>query len=158
MSLHDELGFSRRIRLPAHALLLEVVVTAGLLFKELERVVRSRGLTAAQFDILMLLAYQGEGGVLDQTRLGRMLVVNRSNVTGLVDRMEAARLVERLPDPSDRRVRRVRVTAAGRRALGAAERPYLRRVEEVVARLSAGDREGLSRLLETLRAGIRPKR
>ena len=158
MALHHDLGFSRPIRHPAHALLLEVVVTAGLLFKELERVARERGLTGAQFDILMLLAYQGDGGALDQTRLGRMLVVNRSNVSGLVDRMEAAGLVARRPDPSDRRVRRVQITTAGRRALGAAERPYLARVEEVVAALPPADREKMSRLLERLREGLGSRR
>ena len=62
MPLHHELGFTRRIRHSGHALLIEVVATAGLLFKEFERVVRPHGLTGAQFDVLMLLAYLGEGG------------------------------------------------------------------------------------------------
>ena len=38
-----------------------------------------------------------------------------SNVTGLVDRVEALGLVERVPDPGDRRVRLLRLTAKGKR-------------------------------------------
>jgi DNA-binding MarR family transcriptional regulator len=42
-------------------------------------------------------------------------VVDRSNVTGLIDRMETAGWVRRVDDPADRRVYRVALTPAGRR-------------------------------------------
>lgn len=155
MSLGDELGFARPIARPSHATVLEVMVTASLLSREGERVLRRLGLSEPQFNVLMLLAYQSDGDGLDQTSLGRMLVVNRSNVTGLVDRLEAAGWVTRRGDPSDRRVRQVALTPEGRRVLARAEEVYLARVEQVAGGLSASDRRQLSRLLESMRGAVR---
>jgi DNA-binding MarR family transcriptional regulator len=103
----------------------------------------------------MLLRYQTADGSADQTALGRMLVVNRSNVTGLVDRMERDGLVARAGDPEDRRVRRVRMTTAGARLLERAERGYSARTREVVAGLTPAKLATLCRLLETVRTALR---
>jgi DNA-binding MarR family transcriptional regulator len=63
--------------------------------------------------VLSALVAAGEG--ISQRELGDVLVVDRSNVTGLVDRMEKAGWVRRTDDPADRRVYRVTLTPAGRR-------------------------------------------
>lgn len=47
--------------------------------------------------------------------LAAVLACDNSNVTGLVDRLEARGLVARRPNPADRRVKRVVLTAAGAR-------------------------------------------
>ena len=155
MALRDELGLPSPIRHPAHEALLGLVVTAGLLSKEGDRLLRPLGLTDSQFNVLVLLGFQSKEGALDQSTLGRMLVVNRSNVTGLVDRMERAGRVERAADASDRRVKRVRLTAEGRRLLAAADRRYEARVHEVMGALSEREREMLVRTLEKIRAALR---
>jgi len=157
MALSDELGFRRPIATGAHEAVLNVFVTASLLAKEADRVLEAYGLTQAQFDILMLLRYQTEDGSADQTTLGRMLVVNRSNVTGLVDRMERDGLVTRLGDPADRRVKRVRMTPAGSRQLERAEPAYSARTREVMAGLTPAKRATLCQLLETVRAALRER-
>jgi DNA-binding MarR family transcriptional regulator len=154
MPLQQELGFPKPIEEPSHEAVLNILVTADMLAKEGERVVRPAGLTESQFNVLMLLMYQSDGGEMDQTTLGRMLVVNRSNVTGLVDRMEKAGLVVRVPDPRDRRVKRVSTTPAGRRALKDAEALYMERVREVMGALSVKERAVLSGYLERLRAKL----
>jgi DNA-binding MarR family transcriptional regulator len=151
MTLAEELGFRKPIEEPAHEALLEVVVTSDLLSKEGERVVRPFGITEPQFNVLMLLAWQSSGGEMDQTSLGRMLVVNRSNVTGLVDRLEQAGLVSRSLDPSDRRVRLLRLTVEGRRVLARAEEAYVERVHEVMSVLSAAEQRQLGNLLGRIR-------
>ena len=46
-------------------------------------------------------------------RLATRLGCDPSNVTGLVDRLEASGLVQRVPDPSDRRVKMIELTSAG---------------------------------------------
>ena len=48
--------------------------------------------------------------------LAELLVCDASNVTALADRLESKGLVEREPDPSDRRVKALALTAEGRRA------------------------------------------
>ena len=155
MALREELGFPNPVAHEAHETVLNVLVTAGLLAKEGERVVRPYGLTDAQLNVLMLLRYQSGDGELDQSTLGRMLVVNRSNVTGLVDRMEEAGWVRRTPDAQDRRVKQVGLTAEGKKILRSAEKVYLQRVEEVVGGLTGGEREALRSALEKLRRKLR---
>ncbi len=103
----------------------------------------------------MLLRYQTADGSADQTTLGKMLVVNRSNVTGLVDRMERDGLVTRVGDPADRRVKRVRVTPAGARRLEKAEQAYAARTREVVAGLTPAKLAELCRSLEAVRTALR---
>jgi DNA-binding MarR family transcriptional regulator len=155
MALSDELGFRRPIDARAHEAVLSIFVTASLLGKEADRVLQGFGLTQAQFDILMLLRYQTADGSADQTSLGRMLVVNRSNVTGLVDRMERDGLVTRLGDPADRRVKRVRMTPAGARLLERAEQVYAARTREVTACLTPAKLSALCRSLAAVRAALR---
>jgi DNA-binding MarR family transcriptional regulator len=157
MGLKEELGFPHPIATKAHETLLNVFVTANLLVKEADRVLQPFGITESQFDILMLLEHQAPDGSADQSTLGRMLVVNRSNVTGLIDRMERDGLVKRTGDPADRRVKRVRMTSEGLRVLYKAEQAYVARTQEVVSALSTAEQGSLCRMLDTVRASLRKK-
>jgi DNA-binding MarR family transcriptional regulator len=124
--------------------------------KEGDRLLRPLGLTDAQFNILMLLKYQSESGRINQTQLGQMLLVNRSNVTGLVDRMEQAGWVERTAESGDRRVKMVQLTPSGRKLLERAEKAYYLRVDEIMGGLSANEVRQLCRLLERIRLQLKP--
>ena len=66
-------------------------------------------LTPTQAQMLCLLRAEPRG----MAELCRVLGVERSSLTGLVDRAERSRLVERRPDPGDRRAVRVALTPAG---------------------------------------------
>jgi DNA-binding MarR family transcriptional regulator len=68
-------------------------------------------LSPSQFNILNLLKDLPDG--LSQVDLSRQLIMHRSNVTGLVDRLEERGLVQRLETPGDRRSYQVVLTAAG---------------------------------------------
>jgi len=151
MALRDELGYPNPIEQPAHEALMSLVLTGTLLAKEGDSILRPIGLTVSQFNLLMTLAYQSEEGHLSQTRLGKMLLVNRANVTGVVDRMEKAGWVSRGSDASDRRVNQVRITAEGRRLLKRAEKAYMLRVEKVMAALGEEERTRFCTSLERLR-------
>jgi len=77
----------------------------------------------------------------------------RSNITQLVDRLEAEKLVVRAGDPNDRRSIRAELTAEGRaryktgfRALQAAE-------NDVLGQIPKGQRDSLVEMLRSLRAG-----
>ena len=71
------------------------------------------GLSIPQFDVLSTLTEQ-EG--LSQRVLAERLYVTKGNVSGLVDRLEQAGLVERRDMPGDRRSHGVFLTAKGRQA------------------------------------------
>jgi DNA-binding MarR family transcriptional regulator len=155
MSLQHELGFRNPFQNRAHEALLNVVLTGTLLAKEGDRVLRSFGLTDAQFNVLMLLKYQSNGGEINQTILGNMLLVNRSNVTGLIDRLEQAGWVKRTADSSDRRVNQVKLTSDGEHVLERAEKAYSVRVNEIMASLSSEEDIHLCSMLERVRKRLR---
>ena len=155
MSLQKELGLPNPITHSGHEAVMSIVLSGAMIAKEGDRLLRSFALTDSQFNILMLLKYQVEKGEINQTRLGQMLLVNRSNVTGLIDRMEKAGWVERVGESGDRRVKRIKVTAAGRRLVERAEKVYFTRVEQVMGTLNADERCKLCQMLERLREKIR---
>ena len=115
-----------------YALVLAVLSTADAFLRESQRLFRPLGITGAQFNVLNILADAPEG--LSQRALGDKLLVDRSNVTGLLDRMEKSGWVRRTDHPDDRRVYLVNLTAAGRTLWAKANPLYL----EVVAQVTGG--------------------
>jgi DNA-binding MarR family transcriptional regulator len=82
-----------------------------------ERQARAAGLTPAQHQLL--LAVRGHPGSEPPTigDIAEHLRLRHHSAVGLIDRAEAAGLVERVPDREDRRVVRIRLLPAGREAL-----------------------------------------
>ena len=67
--------------------------------------------TPVQYAVLRALWEEdGRSGA----ELGARLVIDSATITGIIDRLVAARLVERFPDPADRRVSRAFLTGEGR--------------------------------------------
>jgi len=154
MSLYEEIGLYKPFIHKGHETLLNIVVTSTLLVKEAHKILRPAGLTEAQFNILLMLKGQTENGRLNQTELGKMLLVNRSNVTGLIDRMEKNELVKRFPDNEDRRVNLIQITGKGEDALKNAQKLYYKRIEELTSVLSENEDCNLRIILEKIRSGL----
>lgn len=135
----------------ASSLVHDIVSTADLFLRESTRLFRPHGLTAAQFNVLNILADPELARGVSQRELADLLVVDRSNVTGLIDRMEAAGWVRRADDPADRRVYRVNLTRLGRKLWEKVEPGYALVVRQVTCRLSERQmRDGIA-MLATLR-------
>lgn len=96
-------------------LIIAVLATADGFLREGSRLFKPLGLTSAQYNVLNILAESSAPGGLSQRELSDELVVDRSNVTGLLDRMAKAGWVRRDDDPADRRIYRVHLTPEGRR-------------------------------------------
>lgn len=95
--------------------LIQVLRTADTLWNA-SRVFFARwDLSPSQFNVLNLLCDQPDG--LSQIELGRQLLTHRSNVTGLVDRLEARGVVVRKDVEGDRRAYRVVLTSSGRKLM-----------------------------------------
>ncbi|WIA55282.1 MarR family transcriptional regulator [Sphingobium sp. WTD-1] len=77
-----------------------------------DEVMRSRGVTRSQWSVLATLSRVGRDGMM-QVDLSRHMDVGKVTIGGLIDRLEAAGLVERRLDVDDRRARRVFITAKG---------------------------------------------
>lgn len=155
MPLEQEFHFPNPIRSKPHEALMNIVVTGTLLSKQADIVLKPRGLTASQFNVLMLLKYQSSDGKINQSGLSEMLLVNRSNITGLVDRLERAGWVKRIPDRIDRRVKYIQITDEGVRVLDEAEQVYFQGVESVMSSLSNAECNALCRALEEIRKQLR---
>ncbi|BBA97217.1 putative MarR family transcriptional regulator [Actinacidiphila reveromycinica] len=99
-------------------------------------------MTGAQARVLAMLS----AGPLPMRGIAERLRCEPSNVTGIVDRLEAQGLAERRPDPADRRVKLAAATERGR-AVAADLRDSLEFAREPLAALSAGERATLRDLL-----------
>jgi DNA-binding MarR family transcriptional regulator len=126
--------------------LLEV---ARSLHGRLEAALEGAGLSGAKYAALEPLARAGEPLTLGELA-GRLSCV-RSNVTQLVDRLEADGLVERVSDPTDRRAIRARVTPLGVERLAAAQRAVQALQQELAARVPPEERAVFLRVLSSLR-------
>lgn len=82
---------------------------------------------------------------LPMHELAKCLRCETSNLTGVVDRLEARGLVTRVPDETDRRIKRVVLTRAGRQMLDELMDAF--EEFEPIARLSSTDRAHLVRIL-----------
>ncbi|GIF37232.1 MarR family winged helix-turn-helix transcriptional regulator [Actinoplanes xinjiangensis] len=116
MSADEEIGSAREAAEDA------LVVTFGRLLgvaNRLEYLVgraleRECGISHLMYEVLLILGRAGDPG-LAMSAIGRAQVLTTGGVTRLIDRMEAAGLVERTDDPADRRGRLVRLTPLGER-------------------------------------------
>ncbi|MGW0630896.1 MarR family winged helix-turn-helix transcriptional regulator [Streptomyces sp. NPDC002758] len=109
---------------------------------------RDLGITPAQSRLLRTLAHFGSPPRMAD--LAAFLEVVPRAVTTLVDGLEASGKVCRVPDPTNRRVTRIELTDDGRRTLGELRAARRSAAEEILAPLTAEQREQLGGLLDTL--------
>jgi len=83
----------------------------------------------------------------NQAELAKQLGVDRTVMVYLVDDLERAGLVERLPDPNDRRSRLIRATADGFDRLNATRTAISAAESELLAALSADEQKSLREML-----------
>jgi DNA-binding MarR family transcriptional regulator len=107
----------------------------------------------SQFNVLNLI--HGSAAGLSQSDLSRELIVHRSNLTGLVDRLEKRGLVERKSAAGDRRAYRVVLTPEGARLMRLILPKYYAAAESVWSGIS--ERKVLE-LTELLAQGARDAR
>ncbi|MGX1481783.1 DNA-binding MarR family transcriptional regulator [Streptomyces griseus] len=114
------------------------------------------GITPAQFRLLRTTAhYEGAPRMADLAE--RLDVVPRA-VTTLVDGLEAIGRVRRAPDPTNRRVVRIEITEEGRAVLRSMRAARKAAAEEILAPLTAEQREVLGGLLTALVDGMPERR
>ena len=156
MKLEKELGLKAGIKITEHEALLNIYYTGDLLKKRAREFFSRYGITDVQFNLMELLYYQADEKTgLTQAELSRMLLVNRSNVTSLIDRMEKAKLVIRVDVPGDRRYNAIKLTDRGRNVIEDVEGKYMEEVRTVTGILGKSEMDALIRTLELIRQNIR---
>ncbi|MCC6232206.1 MAG: MarR family transcriptional regulator [Verrucomicrobiales bacterium] len=105
-------------------------------------------LSPSQFNVLNVLYGQPDG--LSQSDLSRVLIMHRSNVTGLIDRLEKRGLVQRAAHDTDRRAYRLLLTPSGLQLLQAILPAYHRAADAVWAEFRDADAETLLLQLQSV--------
>ncbi|PTM39789.1 MarR family transcriptional regulator [Bosea sp. 124] len=91
-------------------MIFQLVETARLMRGHIDQRARQRGTTRAQWGVLSRLR-RNEG--MRQAELADILDIQPISVTRMIDRLAQQNLVERRPDPSDRRAHRLYLTSEG---------------------------------------------
>ncbi|MDD2708491.1 MAG: MarR family transcriptional regulator [Verrucomicrobiae bacterium] len=127
---------------------IQILQTATVIWRESRRFFRPFGLTEAQFNILNLLGQSPNG--LCQRELSDRLVVDRSNITLLLDRMTAHGLLVRNDVPGDRRRYRVCLTEKGLSLWRRIHPHYEKALAHLVENLAAEDTKQLLKNLQEM--------
>jgi len=123
---------------------------AGLVRRRVDAVLKPYGLAWELLDVLGTLRRAGPPFRRTPTALYRSCMLSSGAMTNRIDRLEAAGLVRRIPDPEDRRGTLVGLTARGLEVVDKAIAAVWAAQAQLVAGLTDADQEQLSTLLRTL--------
>lgn len=153
MRLQQELKLKQPLASVNHEALLSLVRTSSLMQKLSDRFFSRFGLTDVQFNILMILKERGSDG-LSQQELSEHLIVTKSNVVGLIDRLERSGYVSRESHPSDRRFNQIVLTPKGQSLEAKVEEVYFEEVDKMMDVLSASEKKAVIKAMERIRQYI----
>jgi len=133
------------------AILTEVASWVGeLRCASMSRLVQSQ-VSMSQMHVLWLLQHHG---AMPMSRLAELVGVSLSNATGIIDRMESNKLIERVRVPDDRRLVLVQPGPEARRAVSQTESTKRDGLRSVIRRLSATERPVVLEALRSLRRAL----
>nr|WP_042197346.1 MarR family transcriptional regulator [Kibdelosporangium sp. MJ126-NF4]CEL22897.1 Transcriptional regulator, MarR family [Kibdelosporangium sp. MJ126-NF4]CTQ90037.1 Transcriptional regulator, MarR family [Kibdelosporangium sp. MJ126-NF4] len=115
------------------------------------------GSTARRFDLTLQqaeLLIQVHGGSVSSGELARRLGCDKSNITGMVDRLDRRGLLRREPDPDDRRITRATLTEDGTALAARIRAEFAAVVDQRCAELSTADTAELARLADTVTGAL----
>ena len=118
-----------------------------ILLAELDAMLRPFGITFSRYEALVLLVHSHEGA-LPLSKIGERLQVHATSVTNVIDRLEAAGLVRREPNPQDGRGVLAVITDEGRKVADKATLEF----NNARFAMSALTLDDLDRLFDILRA------
>lgn len=153
MKLHRELKLKQPLASVNHEALLSLVRTSALMQKLSDRFFSRFGLTDVQFNILMILKEHGSAG-LSQQELSEHLIVTKSNVVGLIDRLERGGYVKRKAHPSDRRFNQIVLTPSGGKLELKIEQLYFAEVDKMMNSLTTSQKKAVIQAMERIREYI----
>jgi DNA-binding MarR family transcriptional regulator len=130
---------------------LRLLACTGMIESEIRSRLRAEfGTTLPRFDLMSRLERYPQG--LKMKELSHHLMVTGGNVTGIVDPLEKEGLVERLPEPGDRRAFRVRLTRSGDKAFAEMARAHEDWIISIFSGLTRKEHAELFRLLAKVKS------
>ncbi|MFD6159154.1 MarR family winged helix-turn-helix transcriptional regulator [Nocardia sp. NPDC060256] len=123
-----------------------------------------RGLIAAELPVLerhalsmwgySVLLGLGKEPVYTQAALAKSINADKTRIIGVLDELQRGGLIERAPDPADRRVNLVSITQAGRTLRDRVQADIQEQENRLLSQLPAADRRAFLRSLQTLSATV----
>ncbi len=150
--LQHELKKRRPFDSPEQEAALAVLRTGDRLQICFARLLREHGLTPSQYNVLRIL--RGEGRPLPILEIAGRTITVVPGITGLIDRLERAGLVNRVRCEEDRRVIYVALAERGTEALAALDEPMAALHHRLLGHLSRAELSELIRLLEKVRGPL----
>ncbi|MGW1791206.1 MarR family winged helix-turn-helix transcriptional regulator [Streptomyces tubercidicus] len=133
---------------PARPDLAAMVVPLGRALMAAEQpVLDAHGLTMWAYSVLL---YLDETPIRTQAALAEAIRADKTRIIAVLDDLESRELIRRQPDPEDRRVRLLSLTAEGRQLRDATQAAIQEGEERLLAQLPAADRTAFLRALHTL--------
>jgi MarR family transcriptional regulator, organic hydroperoxide resistance regulator len=136
--------------LPEQEVFLGIQRTADVLMRDLEEVLKPSGLSATQYNVLRILRGAGDDG-LPCGGIGVRMLTRDPDITRLLDRLEARKLIRRHRSSEDRRVVLANVTASGLGLLKELDEPVIATHRRQLGHLGHEKLRQLSHLLEAAR-------
>jgi DNA-binding MarR family transcriptional regulator len=127
--------------------------TRGIETELRERLRTEFAITLPQFDVMAALARKEDG--MSMTELSRSLMVSNGNVTGIIDRLAAEKLVLRQALANDRRSYIVRLTPKGASQFVGMAKAHETWIDGLLSDIGAGEADELIPQLEALAARVR---
>ena len=112
-------------------------------------VLRAHDISMWGYAVLLAL---GERPTRTQAALAAAIGADKTRLIAVLDELQDRGLIERRPDPADRRARLLSVTPSGKRLRELVQRDIQSREEPLLSRLPPGDRAAFLRALQTLAA------
>lgn len=128
--------------------------SAHLSDEALSEGIAAHGLQPGWFDLLAALRRSGKPYELNPTTLMETTMLSSGGMTKRLDRLDEAGLIERRPDPSDRRGTLIRLTRRGKVIIDKAVETHARNEDDLLRALTTADRRILDDLLRKLLAGL----
>ncbi|TVT55732.1 winged helix-turn-helix transcriptional regulator [Amycolatopsis rhizosphaerae] len=129
-----------------------MVVPLGRALTRLEEpIVREHGLAPWAYTVLTALA---EGPLRTQSALAERIRADKTRLIPVLDDLQQRGLIERRPDPADRRVRLLAATVEGREKALKAQAEIRQREDDLLDRLPPEDRRSFLRALRTLAGNL----
>jgi DNA-binding MarR family transcriptional regulator len=155
-NLRETLRQERPFASPEQAAYLGVVRTAAELTAAMDQVLRGAGITGPQYNVLRIL--RGAPAGLCRNDVRDRMLTRMPDMTRMLDRMEAAGLVERSRSAEDRRMMTTHITAAGLRILEQLEEPVANEHRRSLGPLGPERLGALIALLDDVRQSAGPGR
>ncbi len=148
MSYLNAFGIEESKDQPHQLIVYNLALIYNVIYDEMAEFFSPYLLTPGKFNILMIVKHQGKDSGISQADIGKHLILTPSNMTKLIDKLEADQLLVRSALKGDRRVNVVKITFKGSHLLDRIWEGYNEKLLGLTVHLSRQDQKTLAQLLQ----------